>query len=271
MTDQQLEAARPRPYAPAKAKGAITVMPLSYSAIWDDLTALLRSHASLIATVAGVFLFLPGLLVAYFLPQPEPVDMGRIGQLWMEYLNANWHWLLLNSLVGMVGSIAILLLIFARDISVGGAIAAAVALLPTYFIASLLSSLAMGVGIFLLIVPGLYLLGRFAPLNAVVAAEAHRNPIAALRRCWALTRGQGWAILGLFLIVALTAAIIVGIATTLLGIVFILVAGQDVGQLLTLIVRTAGNAALIVLLLVLGAALYRRLSEGRSAGAPAAD
>lgn len=252
-------------------------MKLSYSAVWADLTALLRSHASLIATVAGVFIFLPGLLVAYFLPQPEPADMNRIGQLWVEYLNANWHWLLLNSLIGMIGSIAILLLLFARDISVGGAIAAALALLPAYFIASVLSSLAIGFGFVLLIVPGLYLLGRLGPLNAVVVAEAHRNPIAALRRCWTLTQGRGWAILGLILIVAIAAAIVVGVATTLLGIIFVLVAGQDVGQLLVLIVRTAGNAAMMVLLLVLSAAIYRQLSEGRSAaaapaaGAPRAD
>jgi hypothetical protein len=245
-------------------------MKLSYSAVWADTAALLRSHVSLIATVAGVFLFLPGLLVAYFLPQPEVASADRLIQAWSDYMSANWPMLLLNSLVGMTGAIAILLLIFARDISVGGAIAAAVVLLPSYFVASFLSSAAIGLGTLLLIVPGLYLLGRLGPLNAVVVAEAHRNPIAALRRCWALTAGHGWAILGLILIVAVAAAIVVGVAATLLGIIFVLVAGQDLGRLLVLIVRTAGNAAMVTLLLVLGAALYRQLSEGRSAAAPAA-
>jgi len=244
-------------------------MKLSYSAVWADVLALLRRHASLIATVAGVFIFLPGLLVAYFLPQPEAQDFNRLGELWGEYLNANWAWLILSSVVGMIGAIAILLLIFARDISVGGAIGGALALLPAYFIASLLSSVAIGLGIALLIVPGLYLLGRLGPLNAVVVAEAHRNPIAAIRSCWALTRGQGWAVLGLILIVAIAAAIVVGVASTLIGLVFILAAGQDIGQLLVLIARAAGNAAMVTLLLVLNAALYRRLSEGRSAAAPA--
>ncbi|HEX8512812.1 MAG TPA: hypothetical protein VF688_06870 [Allosphingosinicella sp.] len=245
-------------------------MKFSYSAVWADLTALLRSHASLIATVAGVFIFLPRLLVGYFLPQPDPSDPARLLQLWGEYFIANWPWLILNSLVGMVGSIAILLLIFARGITVGGAIAAALALLPVYFIASVLGNLAMGIGFLLLIVPGLYLLGRLGPLNAVVAAETHRNPIAALRRCWALTEGHGWALLGLILIVGIAAAIVVGIATTLLGIVFVLAAGQDVGQLLVLIFRTAGDSAMITLMLVLAAAIYRQLSEGRSAAAASA-
>jgi hypothetical protein len=243
-------------------------MKLSYSAVWAETAALLRSHASLIATVAGVFIFLPGLLVAYFLPQPEPASMDRLLQAWIDYSTANWPWLLLNNLIGMTGSIAILLLLFARDISVGGAIAAALVLLPSYFVASLLSSAAIGIGLLLLLLPGLYLIGRLGPLNAVVVAEAHRNPIAALRRCWALTEGAGWAILGLILLVAFAAAIAVAAASAVLGILFVLVAGQDLARLLVLIVRTAGHAAMVTLVLVLGAALYRQLSQSRSAAAP---
>jgi hypothetical protein len=245
-------------------------MRFSYSAVWDDVMVLLRAHASLIATVAGVFIFLPGLLAAYFLPQPEPQEISRIGEAWVEYLSLNWHWMLLNSLVNMVGAIAILLLIFARDISVGGAIAAALPLLPFYFLASLLSSVAIGLGFILLIVPGLYLIGRLGPVTAVVVAENRRNPIDALARCFALTKGHGWAVLGLVLIVAIAATIVVQIATTLLGILFVLVAGQDLGQMLVLIVRTAGNAALVALILVLNAAIYRQLSGGPSAAAAAA-
>jgi hypothetical protein len=248
-------------------QGADRIMKFSYSAVWADTVALLRSHASLIATVASVFIFLPTLLVAHFLPQPEAVSFDRLGQLWSEYLIANWHWLLISKIVGMIGSIAILLLVFARGITVGGAIAAAVALLPAYFIASLLGSIAVGIGFLLLIVPGLYLLGRLGPLNPVVVAEAQKNPIAAIRRCWTLTEGHGWAILGLILIVAIAAAIVVAVASNLLGILFVLVAGQDVGQLLTLIVATAGNAAMMALLLVLSAAIYRQLSGERSAAA----
>jgi hypothetical protein len=247
-------------------------MKFSYSAVWADATALLRSHASLIATVAGVFIFLPGLVIAYLLPQPEgATDFDRLVQLWGEYLDSNWHWLLLSRIAAMIGSIAILLLLFSRGITVGAAIAAALALLPAYFIASMLGSLGIGLGFLLLIVPGLYLIGRLGPLNAVVVAETHRNPIAALRSCWELTRGHGWAILGLILIVAVAATIVVAVASSLLGILFIFVAGQDVGRLLALLVANLGNAAMVTLLLVLSAAIYRRLDEGRSAAAgPAA-
>jgi hypothetical protein len=243
-------------------------MKFSYSAVWADVMALLRAHASLIATVAGVFIFLPGLLLAYFVPQPVTQDFARLGEVWVEYATANWHWLLLNGLVSMIGQIAILLLIFSRGITVGGAIAAALALLPFYFLTSLLCSILIGFGFVLLIIPGAYLLGRLGPVNAVVVAEMRRNPIDAIRRCFELTKGHGWAVLGLILIVAIAALIAIGVATTLLGIVFILIAGQDVGQMLVLIVRAAGNAALVILMLLLNAAIYRNLSPEPS-GAPA--
>ncbi|HEX6376590.1 MAG TPA: hypothetical protein VFZ91_12820 [Allosphingosinicella sp.] len=247
-------------------------MKFSYSAVWADLMSLLRAHASLIATVAGVFIFLPALLVAHFLPQPVTQDFSRLGEVWTEYLGANWHWLILNALVSMTGQIAILMLVFRRGITVGGAIAAALALLPFFFLTALLSSILIGFGFVLLIVPGLYLLGRLGPVNAVVVAEERRNPIDALTRCFALTKGHGWAVLGLILLVAIAAAVAIGVATTLLGILFVLVAGRDLGALLALIVSAAGNAALVTLLLLLGAAIYRQLSQiGSAAPAAAAD
>src|SRR3954467_5366360 len=109
-------------------------MKFSYSDVWADLMGLLRAHASLIATVAGVFIFLPGLLLGYFAPQPEAAEsLGEMRRLMVEYASLNWPWLLLNSLAGMLGAIVILLLVFVRNITVGGAIAAALPILPFYF------------------------------------------------------------------------------------------------------------------------------------------
>jgi hypothetical protein len=235
-------------------------MKFSYSAVWADVMSLLRTHASLIATIAGVFLFLPGLLLAYFAPQPETADFARLGELWGEYFRANWHWLLLNGLIGIIGAIAILLLIFARGISVGGAIAAALPLLIFYFLASLLSGILIGIGFILLVVPGLYLMGRLSPVTAIVVAERRRNPVDAITRCFALTKGHGWAIFGLVLIVGIAASIVIAVAAALLGILFVLVAGQDVGGTLVLIVKAAGNAAVGTLMLLLNAAIYRQLA-----------
>jgi hypothetical protein len=250
-------------------------MKFSYSATWDDAVGLLRAHAPLIAALAGVFIFLPALLVGYFLPQPQPAagaEPGELFRLLGEYFSQNWHWLLIQSLVNSAGTLAILILVFARQgTSVGGAIAAAVLLLPFYFIASLLSAIMLGIGFVLFIVPCLYLFGRLATLAPVVVAENRRNPIEAIARSFAVTRGKGWAVLGLVLLVGIPGAIAMMVANMIFGFIF-LAAGRQLGALLSLIVNSATATALSVVLILLYAAIYRALaSSSEAAAAPAAD
>ena len=246
-------------------------MKFSYTAAWEDLIALLRAHATLIAALAGVFIFLPALLVGHFLPQPVPADdIQRYILLLREYISANWPWLLLQGLLNMLGSLAILMLVFARKgTTVAAAIAAAAALLPFYFIASLLSTVMIAIGLALLIVPGLYLIGRLAPLAPVMVAENRRNPIDAIRRSFEVTKGRGWAVLGLVVLVAIAGTIVVTVVNMVFGTVFRLVGGADVGTLLRLIVTSATAAAFTVVMLLLYAAIYRQLSDRSEA--PAAD
>ena len=238
-------------------------MKFSYSAVWNDTVALLRAHGALIAALAGVFIFLPALLIAQFVPQNETpaatvVEAVAAGR---EYLLANWHWLLLQTLLNIVGTIAILTLVFARSgTSVGQAIAHGFTLLPFFFLASILANIAIGIGLVLLIVPGLYLIGRLAPLGPVIVAEQEKNPIAAIRRTFEVTKGNGWRVLGLVFLVALAAAILALVVNMLLGILFTLIAGQELGALLARIVEAATGAALATLLVLLYAAIYRALS-----------
>jgi hypothetical protein len=235
-------------------------MPFSYSAVWEDTVRMLRSHSSLIAAVAGVFIFLPALLIDYFLPR-EATDPEQVFEQLFEYVSANLHWLLLARLVNMVGTVAILLLIFRPGRpTVGEAIARAALLLPFYFVANLLSGLITGIGLLLLIIPGLYLLGRLAPVGVIVVAEERRNPIEAVRESFAMTRGRGWVVLGLILIVALAGFICIAALTAVVGALLMLVAGQDVGTLLVMILNALANTALEVVLILLFAAIYRQLA-----------
>jgi len=244
-------------------------MKFSYSAVWDDAAALLRSHSSLVAALAGAFLFLPALLVGHFLAQPVPGEdpWAYLREL-QAYMSANAFWLLLQSLANAVGTIAILMLVFARKgTSVGGALAAAFMLLPFYFIAGFIANLIVFAGLLLFLLPGLYLFARLVPLGPVVVAENRRNPFAAIGRAFQVTKGKGWAVLGLVALVAIPGAISIQVVTLLLGIVFSLAAGEEIARLLTLIVGSAAAAALTVVLLLLYAAIYRALA-GQGSGAP---
>lgn len=235
-------------------------MKFSYTEIWDDAARMMRANAPLLVAIAGVFLFLPALLAGYLLPPPDERSYGAI----VDYYRANWGWLLLANVVNMVGAIAILLLLFDRKgATVGNALVASLTILPAYFAASLLSGLAVGLAGLLLLIPGLYLFGRLAPVGPIVVAE-ERNPFRALSRSFALTKGHGWAVLGLVLLVAVAGLIVSFAVSAVFGSVALLLAGDRLGGLLVAILGALTSAALSTVLVVLFAAIYRRLSGSAS-------
>jgi hypothetical protein len=80
-------------------------------------------------------------------------------------------------------------------------------LLGPVLLVILLYTLSVMVGLVLLVIPGLILFVRllFGPSTVVVEGARGR---AALRRSWALTRGNSWRVAGIFLVAGLMAAVI---------------------------------------------------------------
>jgi hypothetical protein len=242
-------------------------MNFSYGAVWADTLALLRSNARLLAAVAGVFLFLPAVLVAVLFPEPQTAEPAQIFRVLIEYYSGIWHWLLLKGLCAMIGGAAMLRLVLKPGTSVGGALTFGVTFLPFYFLVSLGSGLIIGAGCLLLVVPGLYLFGRLIPAIPLMVAENLRNPAEAISRSFEITKGHGWAVFGLVFIVAIVAIIVAGVAIALVGIVLILAAGQELGTLLATILSSALDTGVQTLLLVLYAAIYRGLTQSGSLAA----
>ena len=237
-------------------------MKFSYSAVWDDTVRLVREHGALLGAIAGVFIFLPSLLLSYLVAAPEAVsaDPQEAFQISMDYYRANVHWFLLVGIIAMWGSLAMLRLVFPRQATVAGAISAAIALLPFYLLVSIISGFIIGIGLFLLILPGLYLAARLIVAAPVMVAEDRRNPLDVISRSFAVTKGRGWAILGLLVLIVIAAVVVMVVVNGMLGILFTLVAGQDLGRLFSLIIGAAISAAFTVLLTVLYAAIYRALA-----------
>jgi hypothetical protein len=234
--------------------------------VWAETLRLMRAHWAALIAIAGVFNFLPTLLVNHFYPMPEPAsgtDVAAIFQQTMAYYRETALPLVLQSFVVMVGSAAMLRLVFARGGTVGGALVYALMLLPVYSILIVLMNLAVGLGFVLLIVPGLYLWGRLIPAGPAMVAEDRRNPVDALKRGFALSEGHGWVIVTLYLLVMIPATILLLVIQQLSGILFILVAGQETGTFLAMIVLCAGTALVAALLTMLTAAVYRALAPQR--------
>jgi Membrane domain of glycerophosphoryl diester phosphodiesterase len=84
--------------------------------------------------------------------------------------------------------------------------------LPALIAAGIVAAIAIAVGLVLLVVPGLFLLTRWALIPAVVVIEK-RSAGEAFSRSWELVRGHGWSVFGSLVVAFIAAAIGHGILT----------------------------------------------------------
>ena len=192
---------------------------LDYRVVWIDARALLAADREAIVAIAGFFIFLAAWISAFLVP-PLMIDTLENANTAMatlsSYFETNWPVLLPSMLVTVYGSLTLYVLLASRPLAkVGDALGVAAGLLLKYLLASLLVGWATLAGFFLLVIPGLYLSGRFALLPAVMAEDTGRGLNASVLRTWHVTRDCGWAILILMLFVAiavrLTSAIVGGV------------------------------------------------------------
>lgn len=263
-------------------------MKLSYDALWQDTAALMRAHLPLVIAIAGVFLFLPDLLLSHFFPQPERLgDADAMMAAMNAYVAASWPWHVVNLLINLVGTLAILVLVLdPGQPTVGAAIARGARLLPRYLLAYFLSGLIvtfaflvlavpalqfLSLRVFVLLLPALaapafYLYARFLPLPSILVVEDQRNPVRLIQRSLELTRSVGAALLGLFIILLVAFLVVMLVVVAVLSALLVLAFGAELGGFLLLIASTAVLTGFSVILILLGAAVYRRLTGAAAEG-----
>lgn len=101
-----------------------------------------------------------------------------------------------------------------RDFSVGELIEATWPVVVPLIGAGILAGIAIAVGFFLLVVPGLFLLTIWAVIAPVIVVE-HSGAIDAFGRSRELVRGNGWQVFGVIVVVFL----IIVIVSIVLGII----------------------------------------------------
>ena len=235
---------------------------LSYDAAWADLVAMARTNASVLAIVAATFLFLPNFAQLLLAPPPEirSLDWNGVRQM-EEYFRNNGLTLILCNLPVWLGSAGILaLLLDPRRLTVGEALISGMRLLPGVIVLNWLTQFLTLVGLFLLIVPGVYLIGRLMLAAPAQMAERVGNPVTAIQRSFALTGRNGWRIAGLVLLIAVVATIAGAAINAVIGIAVNLVLPKIAIGIALAILKSALGAVTALLMLLLGAALYRQLA-----------
>lgn len=236
--------------------------PLSYDATWADLVAMARANAGILAILAGAFLLLPNFAQLLIAPPPaiNTLDWNGIRRM-EQYFGDNALTLILCNLPVWLGSAGILsLLLDRRRLTVGEALMSGFRLLPGVIVLNWLTQILVFTGLVLLVVPGLYLIGRLMLAAPTQMAERIGNPITAIARSIALTRRNGWRIAGLVLVIGVVATIVGAATNMVIGILLSLILPKAVFAAAATLLKSTIAAATALLILLLGAALYRQLA-----------
>ncbi len=154
-----------------------------------------RAERALIVPLAGLFYFVPGLALLLLMPPMQPVagagDEAMIEAL-MAYMQANAGPLVVVNLIQLFASAVLLTLFLSPDRpTLGGAARIVAGRMLSFVAASILVFAALTVS-GLLVIPALYLIGRFFLVTSVLAAQPRTGPVEAIARSFALTAGRGW-------------------------------------------------------------------------------
>lgn len=237
-------------------------------AAWDDAMTLVKAHLPLTSILAGIFLFLPGMALALLGPlpltPPANITPDQAFAMLLADMRQQFPWLLALAIASTLGSVAILRLWLARSgTSVGEALAFAFMMIPTLLAMFVIQSILFGIAFLLLIVPMIYLIGRFSAVYPLLADRELKNPAAALQGSWQLTQGNGWRIalfVILFFVVLIVVTLIVQSVTNLFG------ARGSFGHLIGSAINSAISAAFGLLNTAVLASIYRQLTVRADGG-----
>ncbi len=228
---------------------------------WDEVRALLTNERSLLVALGGAFFLLPSLALSFILPAPAEATLQALAQAIAPYFPI----IFLVSIVQLLGQATVWTLVMAEErLTVGQAIAASLQFLPFYFVINVCANIAIGIGLALLILPGLYLAARLAPVGAIAVAERHRWPVSAFRRSFEVTKGNALPVFAFLLIVGIVYLIVSMVASIVFGSVFAL-AGLDmqpggIGSSLLSVVSGIISATGSVIFTLMQVAIYRQLT-----------
>lgn len=226
--------------------------------------AIFRDHKEAILAIAGVFVFLPTVLMAQFVGQPAmegAKDLNAVAAAYSAFFNENAAAIILSNLLISFGGFVIFLTIapsysgtVADDLSKG------VRLFVIFLLATILTGLATFAGFILFIIPGLYIACRLILVPIIIADQGERNPLEALKNSWAITKSNGFSILLLILIIAIVGVITVGVVQMIVGVIVGLATGGEGWALIENLVSALGSTALQIVFTIIIASIYDQLS-----------
>lgn len=257
---------------------------------WREAMSLLKANLGLLATIAGVFYFLPYAAATSFIPELAQLSNPAAGMdaeammAMIEAVAAKYWWLFLVLIVlGGIANLAMLALMRQREKpTVGEALGSAMQSIATYLGAQLLQAAILVTAILLLVsLPGaiggragaaigmlasfvlaIYVVIKLVLVSPIIAIERELNPVAAMRRSWSMTKGSSLRLL-LFFILLAVAFLVISSVVSLLATLVLAFASAELATFGMAVIEAGTNAVAVVVGACVLAAIHRQLSAKR--------
>jgi hypothetical protein len=259
------------------------------SEAWRDATAMMSANREVLLIVAGIFFFLPGVVLALAMGdvQDTMIANPEEAQQMMLTFYGDWWWLLLAYfVVTIVGTLAMLALLrdhtrptVAEALRVGlvgalPAIAASIVLGTAIALAAIMLLGAAGltgsgvlVALTMIVVAAgfAYVYVKFSLSAAVIAIEKVYNPFAVIARSWRLTKGNSVRLFMFYLLLFIVYFVVSAVLAMIIK-ALTLAIGEAGALMAEAIVTGLLGAAFSIVFVAVLAASHRQLS-GPSAAA----
>lgn len=234
-----------------------------------DVWALLRRDRAVLVPLAGLFLFVPTLAMLLFVASP-PVPPGAGGSdadselflaSYRAWISGNAGYFIAASIWSAFGGLAITGFYLDRgSATVADVLMRALALLPRYLLAAVLVLVPAAIGLLMLVVPGLYVLGRLLLVGPVLVAEQPVSAIGAVTRALKLSHRRGLVLAGIVTIAFVAQQMLPAPLLAIDGALQRMNAANPVVIVVVDAMAAALTTAVALALLLFRIALYRRLA-----------
>lgn len=188
-------------------------MTIGFAGLLSIVWRLFRRDAALVLPVVGTFVFLPAFAALLLCDPVPPLPPGprdeAVMQAWMQAValwgQGNGVWYLLAELIGTYGIAAIALFLLEPDrLTIGQSLGQAIVRLVAFAIATMAAAVPVALGLWMLVLPGLYVQARLIVAVPAMARHPALRPLPALRLSWKMTKGLDRALTGALVALFLT-------------------------------------------------------------------
>lgn len=265
-------------------------MKFDMSRAWDEAVAMLGANSGTVSVIAGVFFFLPYVLLGLLAPdqgqtpamQAAGADPDAMMDAMMAFYAEIWWMLLIIILLQAVGTLALYALLTHRNRptvaeAIGFGFTGLLPFLGLFVLQGLIMGFALGLPLAIaaasgsvavgavvtltVLVGGAYLYTKFSLSVAVLGIGRERNPATALRTSWGLTKGNSLRLWMFYVLLVIAFVVVSAVIGLVFGVVFGL-AGSEIARFGNALISAIVNAVFVTLFLAVVGAVYRQLSGG---------